>query len=482
MRLLIFLTTLFLGKVLFAQNLYNNISLNVKGTASLFVSNSFTNESSATYLNDATVTINGDITNKQATMPKGTGVTRITGTAKQTLFGTQPFVVNNIIVNNTTAGTNAFEFNNNSLTVGNSATFTDGIVVTNANKISFLNATTYSGASDVSHVNGFVEKIGNQSFTFPVGDGLKLRSASISAPSVNTDVFKGKYLQTSANPLYDLSLKDAVLDVLSTCEYWTIDRTSGATNVDVTLSWLNSSPYDCLGAAVPAIDYYIGGWNGTIWKSFANGGTTGNSAAGTVVTISKPTVYGPFILAKRNIPLPVKLVMYDATMGKEGVNVNWVTTNHSNSSYFIVERSSDGINWELVRTVPSEKESNKTHNYSLVDQDYKSGTNYYRLTEVSTSGEKSDYGVRLVDVAKSTYFDWQIFPSPNNGQFAILVKDGHDMQSYEVVYLDVLGKEILKQKVYSGFNTIDLDFLASGAYLVKIKLEREFKNKTIIIN
>jgi hypothetical protein len=482
MRLLIFITTLFWGNVLSAQNLYNNVSLNIKGTASLFISNSFTNESSATYLNDATVTINGDITNKQASMSKGNGLTRITGIAKQTLFGTQPFVVNNILLNNTTAAANAFEFNNNSLTVGNSATFTDGIVVTNANKISFLDGTTYITVSDVSHVNGFVEKIGNQAFTFPVGDGSKLRPASISAPSVNTEVFIGKYLQTSANPLYDLSLKDAVLDVLSTCEYWTIDRTSGATNVDVTLSWFNTSPYDCLGAGVPPSDYYIGGWNGTIWKSFANGGTTGTTAAGTVVTISKPTVYGPFTLAKRNIPLPVQFILFDAAMGKEGVNVNWVTTNHFNSSYFIIERSIDGINWELVRTVPSEKESNKKHDYSIVDQDYKSGTNYYRLTEVSTKGEKSDYGVRLVDVSKISTFDWQIFPSPNNGQFAILIKDGQDMQAYEVVYLDVLGKEILKQKVYSGFNTINLDFLASGAYLVKIKLDKEYKNKTIIVN
>jgi hypothetical protein len=169
-------------------------------------------------------------------------------------------------------------------------------------------------------------------------------------------------------------------------------------------------------------------------------------------------------------------------MGNEGVNVNWVTSNHSNSSYFIVERSSDGLNWELVRTIPSEKESNKTHNYSIVDQDYKTGVNYYRLAEVSTKGEKTDYGVRLVDVSKGISFDWQIFPSPNNGRFAILIKDEMEGQAYEVVYLDVLGKEILKQKVYSGFNTIDLDFLASGAYVVKIKLEKEYKNKTIIIN
>jgi len=482
MRLLTFLVSLLLlSNVVFAQNLYNNISLNVKGTASLFISNSFTNESSATYLNDATVTINGDITNKQASMPKGTGLTRIIGTTKQTLFGTQPFVVNDIILNNITAGSNAFEFNNNSLTVGNSATFTDGIVVTNANKMSFLDGSTYITSSDVSHVNGFVEKTGNQAFIFPVGDGSKLRLAAISAPSASTDVFKAKYLQTSANPLYDLSSKDPVLDVLSTCEYWTIGRTSGTTDVDVTLSWLNSSPYDCLGS-VPVTDYYIGGWNGTTWKSFANGGTTGTAAAGTVISKTKPPVYGPFILAKRNIPLPIKLVMFDAAMGKEGVNVSWVTTNHSNSSYFIIERSSDGINWELVRTVPSEKESNKTHDYSIVDQDYKSGTNYYRLIEASPTGEKADYGVRLVDVSKGISFDWQIFPSPNNGHFAILIKDENEKQTYEIVYLDVLGKEILKQKIYSGFNTIDLDFLASGAYVVKIKLDKEYRNKTIIVN
>ncbi|MBC7389520.1 MAG: hypothetical protein H7329_09940 [Opitutaceae bacterium] len=47
--------------------------------------------------------------------------------------------------------------------------------------------------------------------------------------------------------------KQPVLDVVSTCEYWTIDRTTGASNLSVTLSWLNSSPYNCLGTVLHQI-------------------------------------------------------------------------------------------------------------------------------------------------------------------------------------------------------------------------------------
>ena len=481
MRLFLSVLAIAIGNSILAQSLYNNVTMSVKGTGFLYVSSTFTNASSASYVNDATVHLRGDISNAQASIVPGSGMTQITGTTKQTLYGTQPFIVNNITINNTTAGTNAFEFNNNSLTVSNSAAFTDGIVVTNANKMTFLSTATHSNAGNISHVNGFVEKVGNQSFTFPVGDGNKLRSASISAPSVATDVFLGKYFQSSANPSYSLASKDAVLDVLSTCEYWTIERTTGASDVDIVLTWKDTTPYNCLGT-VPILDYYVGGWNGTTWKSFANSNATGTTTAGSVTSKTKPTVYGPFILAKRNIPLPIKLLMFEAAMGSEGVNVTWVTTNHSNSSYFIIERSNDGVNWELVRTVTSEKQSSKSHSYSISDQDYKSGNNYYRLIEVSTAGEKADYGVRLVDVSKGITFDWQVFPSPNNGHFAIFIKDEMEMQAYEIVYLDVLGKEVFKQKVYSGVNTVDLDFLASGAYLLKIKLDKEYKNKTIIVN
>jgi hypothetical protein len=482
MRHIAILFLIALSQFGFAQDLYNNIGLNVKGTGSLFISNSFTNEAAATYVNDAAVRINGNITNRQTTAMTGTGTTTLNGASAQQLLGNQAFYTQNLVLNNTSGGNSNFIFNGtNNLIVNNSLTFTDGIIVTNANNLTINSGATYSGSSDTKHVNGYVRKIGNQAFTFPVGDGSRLRTASISAPASATDVFIGKYFQATAPN--DLTRKDAVLEVLSTCEYWTIDRALGASNVDVTLSWKDSTPYNCLGT-VPLIDYYIGGWEvaTTTWKSFANASLTGTTAAGTVTTRTRPTVYGPFILAKRNIPLPIMLISFDANMGKEGVLVSWGTTNHYNSSHFIVERSSDGISWVQVQKVNSQKESNHNNYYNIIDNDYQEGTNYYRLIEVSTKGEKEMYGVRVVEVNHKENIEWSIYPNPNNGQFIVQIKDNEQDLLYEIVCIDVLGKELFRKKLVNGINQINIDSFSAGTYMAKIRLHNHFETKKIVVN
>jgi len=468
----------FLGN---SQNLYRNaLPLYVKGTATLFISNDFTNETNSIYQNDANVIINGNITNKQTTTMTGTGTTNITGSAAQQLLGNQAFYTQNLVLNNTSAGSSNFVFNGtNNLIVNNSMTFTDGIVVTNTNNLTMNSGSTYSGASNTSHINGFVQKIGNQTFTFPVGDGATLRTASISAPSVATDAFTGKYLQTSANPLYSLSSKDAVLDVLSTCEYWTIDRTSGTTDVDVTLSWLNSSPYDCLGAAVPTTDYYIGGWNGTTWKSFANGGTTGNAAAGTVISKTKPTLYGPFILASRNIPLPIKLQYFRGENTMEGNLLTWKTISEINTLKFEIRKSCDGINWTVLSETKAKNDSKKTAEYSLNDSDPCDGINYYQLVEYTKENEGIVYQTIAIYNENSYQADFGIYPNPNNGTFMVSIIG--DAPQYDLDIIDILGKTINRYTLINGTNSIDCSYFAAGVYIARFRVGKKMITKSITV-
>lgn len=472
------LSLLFICSYLHSQDLFrNSVPLHVTGTGSLFISNSFTNESSSIYQNDATVTIKGDITNKQTTTMTGTGTTNITGTSAQQLLGNQAFFTHNLVLNNTSAGNSNFVFNGtNNLIVNNSMTFTDGIVVTNTNNLTMNSGSTYSSASNTSHVNGFVNKIGNQAFTYPVGDGTTLRIASISAPTAASDAFIGKYLQTSANPLFNLTLKDAVLDVLSTCEYWTINRNVGTSNVNVTLSWLNSAPYNCLGTTSPT-DYYIGGWNGTTWKSFANGGTTGTSASGTVVSNTTPTVFGPFILATRNIPLPILLGDFYGTNSKEGNLIKWTTYSESNIKEYSIERSCDGINWDLVEKLqPKYSTSNK---YSVLDTKLCDDFSYYRLVEYSNDNKIVTHKTIVIYNDNSIESGIKIYPNPNYGTFIVSIYG--DAFQYNLDILDVLGKNLTAYTLNNGINSIDCSFLAAGVYYTRIRIGKKMLIKSITV-
>ena len=86
-----------------------------------------------------------------------------------------------------------------------SLTFNAGYVITPRaspnDNLSFRPGSSYSGAKDASHVNGYAELVspsgGGGAFTFPIGDGTMLRPAGMLAPGAS-GTFQAAYF--GANP------------------------------------------------------------------------------------------------------------------------------------------------------------------------------------------------------------------------------------------------------------------------------------------
>jgi hypothetical protein len=165
---------------------------------------------------------------------------------------------------------------NSSLIVSDALTLTKGAVTTTSTNLLTLNDNvTATGGSDSSYVSGPMKKIGNDVFTFPLGS-TSLSSGnyhplSITAPSVATDAYTAQYLASAQ--AYGTQL-DYTLDGISACEYWTINRVTGTSNVYVTLG-LNTTT--C--SIEDSDELRVGAWNGTKWMDFDNGGytVTGNN-------------------------------------------------------------------------------------------------------------------------------------------------------------------------------------------------------------
>ncbi len=206
--------------------------------------------------------------------------------------GTIPIVVKNLFLNKTGAGNVTL---NDSVQVSQSAVFTSGIVVSAANKeLIFLNAASHAGVSDDSHVSGPVSKIGNQAFSFPIGNGQAMQKAAISAPVNNTDRFRAQYFASSPHPTYDTSNHAATLKNVSGAQYWIIERLSGSSNVTVALDY--GKPRGILITGTQA-DYRVARWTGATWQNLGNGGTTGTITEGSVITAAPVTAFSPFTIA-----------------------------------------------------------------------------------------------------------------------------------------------------------------------------------------
>ena len=129
----------------------------------------------------------------------------------------------------------------------------------------------------------------------------------------------------------------------------------------------------------------------SIWTDEGNGGTSGDTLVGTMITAGTVNNFSPFTLASTDAknPLPIDLLSFDSEWTDGVVNLDWVTSTELRNDFFTVERSLDLIFFETVVTVPGAGNSNVELSYSSIDETPYSGTSYYRLKQTDYNGEHS---------------------------------------------------------------------------------------------
>ena len=89
--------------------------------------------------------------------------------------------------------------------------------------------------------------------------------------------------------------------------------------------------------------------------------------------------------------LPVTLLDFYATVKDRGIELNWKTAQETNSSYFELFRSKDGVNFESIARVAARGNGNNAQAYNFLDIAPADGINYYRLNQVDVNGISKTY-------------------------------------------------------------------------------------------
>lgn len=145
--------------------------------------------------------------------------------------------------------------------------------------------------------------------------------------------------------------------------------------------------------------------------------------------------------------LPIELLSFSGKSGNQSITIDWVTATEINNNYFILYKSTDGVNYEPIATVDGAGNSSQTQFYTVKDHNPIAGANFYKLKQVDFDGASKEYGPAIVLSDGNT-------PPININSTEQLGYVNTDLASLYIHTID--GKQLFRQENIEAGTTIDL--------------------------
>lgn len=193
--------------------------------------------------------------------------------------------------------------------------------------------------------------------------------------------------------------------------------------------------------------------NGHIWLIF---GTWPNLSSGFI---------NSWCPGCTTIPLPVELIEFRAELEENNrVKLNWSTASEINNNYFMVQRSSNAIDFEDVGRVEGSFNSNTILEYELWDDIPLPGTSYYRLKQVDIDGSVTYSSLKSVELTLG-----KIYPNPVTDilfipDYSLFKNIPNDQLHIEIV--NYTGQVVIVQAFTPSVNVSSLN---EGSYILIVK-------------
>lgn len=171
--------------------------------------------------------------------------------------------------------------------------------------------------------------------------------------------------------------------------------------------------------------------------------------------------------------LPVSLISFDATKSNTDVIVVWKTATEYNNSHFVIERSTNGIDFKKVGQVTGAGNSTNINNYYYKDANTPLVNLFYRLQQVDYNGGFNYSPIVVVKNGKNVQPLFSVFPNPiqnrivnittgkiDNGKYFFSVKglDGKTVYNYEqnIIATNQLIKFNLPTRIPTGIYMLQI--------------------------
>lgn len=221
---------------------------------------------------------------------------------------------------------------------------------------------------------------------------------------------------------------------------------------------------------VSTIDFRYGAQSGSVASN--GGGIRLNSLWFRQFSLAPPSV------------LPVKLNNFSAFLNNKDVNLVW-TANEENVSHYVVQRSTDGINYQDIAIVFANNAS-VASTYKYKDANVSSQTNvvYYRLEMIDKGQKDGMYSpIQAIRFGKEAgTLKLAVFPNPATSQVRVSLPDSWQGKTVMLQLYNGNGTIVQSMQLGSASQTemIPLDKLSKGFYLIKAMCNGEDAAQRII--
>lgn len=167
-----------------------------------------------------------------------------------------------------------------------------------------------------------------------------------------------------------------------------------------------------------------------------------------------------------NGALPVEFLYVRGTAQSNGNQLTWETGWELGASHFVVERSADAQEFDVIGQMAAVGNTTEKQLYSFLDGEPLAGIGYYRIRQVDNDG--SSRNSKLISVARS---EWQeaVCENPSSGHAIFLKASIIDPGSIQL--LTTLGQPVpfqLTQQTATHWLIRPLVPLPAGLYLISI--------------
>lgn len=177
------------------------------------------------------------------------------------------------------------------------------------------------------------------------------------------------------------------------------------------------------------------------------------------------------------------LVTFNASLSNaREVYFTWTVQQQFVTDIFNIEKSTDGLHWTSIATLPSTGISSKPVSYSAIDNMPIKGLNLYRLRISSMDGSSIYTVVKSVNVGGPVTI--RLYPNPSVSLVTVSLEKRPEASYWSLLLINQIGQIVAQKKYHNSETKICLPVVnyPNGNYILQISEGNTRQHNALMIN